>query len=195
MPSTLHTNGAKIESKITVTDIAAATIPTLLRLKRIQAIWRGLRLTIWPALLALSIFVVETADCPGYRVGRVLDKMGLKAQDTSELFFNDVKVPKANLIGAEGMGFIYLMQELPQERLGIAVNGVAMMEGALALTLDYVRERKAFGQTVADFQNTRFKLAEIKVRTTAVRMMVDQYLAEHLRRKLYRTTIEGDTPF
>ena len=94
-----------------------------------------------------SILMVETADLPGYRVGRVLDKIGLKAQDTAELFFEDVRVPVENLLGGEeGQGFYQLMSDLPYERAIIAVAGVAAMEGALALTLDYVKERKAFGK-------------------------------------------------
>jgi len=132
-----------------------------------------------------SILIVDTDNCPGYRVGRVLDKMGLKAQDTSELFFDEVRVPADQLLGGEeGKGFYQLMADLPYERLIIGLTALAAMEGAYEATLAYVRERKAFGQAIADFQNTRFKLAEIKARTTAVRLMVDQYLAEHLRRKL-----------
>jgi alkylation response protein AidB-like acyl-CoA dehydrogenase len=85
----------------------------------------------------------------------------MKAQDTSELFFQDVRVPKENLLGQAGMGFAYLMQELPQERLTVAIGGLASAEAALQWTLDYTRERKAFGKAIADFQNTRFKLAEM----------------------------------
>lgn len=131
----------------------------------------------------ISLFVVERG-MPGFERGRNLHKVGMKAQDTSELFFNDVKVPKANLIGAEGMGFIYLMQELPQERLGIAVNAVAQMEGALQLTLDYVRERKAFGKRVGDFQNTQYKLAEIHTKIEVARTYVDRCVELHLQKKL-----------
>ncbi len=131
----------------------------------------------------ISLFVVERG-MPGFERGRNLHKAGMKAQDTSELFFNDVKLPKESLIGAEGMGFIYLMQELPQERLGIAVNGVAMMEGALALTLEYVRERKAFGKRVADFQNTQYKLAELHTKTEVARTYVDRCIELHLQKKL-----------
>ncbi len=131
----------------------------------------------------ISLLLVERG-MPGFERGRNLHKVGMKAQDTSELFFNDVKVPKANLIGAEGMGFIYLMQELPQERLGIAVNGVAMMEGALALTLDYVRERKAFGKRIADFQNTQYKLAELHTKIEVARTYVDRCIDLHVQKKL-----------
>jgi alkylation response protein AidB-like acyl-CoA dehydrogenase len=131
----------------------------------------------------ISLFVVERG-MPGFERGRNLHKVGMKAQDTSELFFNDVKVPKANLIGAEGMGFVYLMQELPQERLGIAVNAVAQMEGALQLTLDYVRERKAFGKRVGDFQNTQYKLAEIHTKIEVARTYVDRCIELHMQKKL-----------
>lgn len=131
----------------------------------------------------ISLFVVERGML-GFERGRNLHKVGMKAQDTSELFFNDVKVPKANLIGAEGMGFIYLMQELPQERLGIAVNAVAQMEGALQLTLEYVRERKAFGKRVGDFQNTQYKLAEIHTKIEVARTYVDRCVELHLQKKL-----------
>lgn len=131
----------------------------------------------------ISLFVVERG-MPGFERGRNLHKVGMKAQDTSELFFNDVKVPKANLIGAEGMGFVYLMQELPQERLGIAVNAVAQMEGALQLTIDYVRERKAFGKRVGDFQNTQYKLAEIHTKIEVARTYVDRCIELHMQKKL-----------
>ena len=130
-----------------------------------------------------SLILVE-ADRPGFRKGRKLDKMGLKAADTAELFFDDVRVPVSNLLGEEGQGFSYLMTELAQERLIIAIGAAAKLEAMLAETLRYTKERRVFGQPLFDFQNTRFKLAEIKARATAVRMMVDQYLAEHLRRKL-----------
>ena len=121
-----------------------------------------------------SILIVETAGLAGYRVGRLLDKIGLKAQDTAELFFDDVRVPSNNLLGGrEGQGFFQLMSDLPYERLIIAVSAVAAMEGALAATLDHVRERKAFGQSVADFQNTKFKLAEVATITKVARSFVD----------------------
>ncbi|MBI3381818.1 MAG: acyl-CoA dehydrogenase family protein [Aquabacterium sp.] len=122
-----------------------------------------------------SILIVETQGCPGYSVGRVLDKIGLKAQDTSELFFDEVKVPACNLLGeVEGKGFYQLMGDLPYERLIIAVNALAAMEGAYEATLDYVRDRKAFGQPIGDFQNTRFKLAEVATQITVGRAFVDQ---------------------
>lgn len=138
-----------------------------------------------PALGAkgTSLLIMERG-MPGFERGRNLHKVGMKAQDTSELFFNDVKVPKDNLLGVEGKGFVYLMQELPQERLGIAVGAVAMMEGALQLTLDYVRERKAFGKKIADFQNTQYKLAEIHTKIEVARTYVDRCIELHMQKKL-----------
>jgi acyl-CoA dehydrogenase len=122
-----------------------------------------------------SILLVETAHAKGYRVGRVLDKIGLKAQDTSELFFDDVEVPAENLLGgAEGQGFFQLMSDLPYERTIIGVLAAAAMEGAYQATLQYVRERQAFGQPIADFQNTRFRLAEIATTCKVARAFVDQ---------------------
>ena len=122
-----------------------------------------------------SILIVDTVDCEGFRVGRVLDKLGLKAQDTSELFFDNVRVPVANLLGgAEGQGFYQLMGDLPYERMIIAVSAVATMEGALAATLAYVNERQAFGKPIAQFQNTRFKLAEVATQVTVGRAFVDR---------------------
>ena len=122
-----------------------------------------------------SILIVETSNCVGYRVGRVLDKLGLKSQDTSELFFDDVAVPAANLLGGvEGQGFYQLMGDLPYERLIIGVTALAGMEGAYQATLDYVRERKAFGKPIADLQNTRFKLAEVATQIQVGRAFIDR---------------------
>ena len=121
-----------------------------------------------------SILMVETRNLEGYRVGRILDKMGMKSQDTAELFFENVRVPAANLLGgAEGQGFYQLMGDLPYERALIAVAGVGAMEGALAETVRYVKDRKAFGRTIAEFQNTKFKLAEIATKTRIARVFVD----------------------
>ena len=131
----------------------------------------------------VSLLLVE-ADRPGFRKGRKLEKMGQEAGDTAELFFEDVRVPAGNLLGEENLGMRYLMQELAQERFVIAVGAAAKMEAMYDETVRYTRERLVFGKPLIDFQNTRFKLAEIKTRTTAVRMMVDQYLVEHLKRKL-----------
>ena len=136
-----------------------------------------------------SLIVVETDDAPGFERGRNLDKLGQSAQDTSELFFNEVRVPTSNLIGAEeGKGFYQLMQQLPQERLNIAVQGCATIELALKLTIDYVKERKAFGQRLIDFQNTQFKLAECKTEATVARTFVDRLIGLHLEGKLDAAT-------
>ena len=131
----------------------------------------------------LSLFLVE-ANTPGYTRGTNLEKIGLKAQDTSELFFSDMRIPKENLLGQAGQGFIYLMGELPQERLSVAINAVANTESILQQTIDYVRERKAFGKPIASFQNTQFKLAEAATRLTATRVFVDRCLELHLQGKL-----------
>ena len=131
----------------------------------------------------VSLVLVET-DRPGFRRGRKLEKMGQRAADTAELFFDDVHVPVSNLLGEEGKGFGYLMQELAQERFIIAVGAAARAEAMLAQTIAYTKQRQVFGQRLFDFQNSRFKLAEVKSRVTAMRLMVDQYLAQHMQRKL-----------
>ncbi|NML32751.1 acyl-CoA dehydrogenase family protein [Paraburkholderia antibiotica] len=131
----------------------------------------------------VSLLVVE-AERAGFRRGRKLDKMGQQAADTAELFFDDVRVPVANLLGEENQGFGYLMQELAQERFTIAIAAAAKLEAMLDETIRYTKERIVFGKPLFDMQNTRFRLAEIKTRATAMRMMVDQYLGEHMRRKL-----------
>jgi acyl-CoA dehydrogenase len=128
-----------------------------------------------------SLIVVETDEVEGFERGRNLDKIGLKSNDTSELFFNDVRVPTSNLLGLEeGQGFIQLMQQLPQERLQIGTTAIAMIERALALTIDYVKERKAFGKPVMDFQNTQFKLAELKTEATIGRVFYNDCVARHI---------------
>ncbi len=130
---------------------------------------------------SMSILLVETENLGGFRVGRILEKMGMKAQDTAELFFEDARVPAANLLGGEpGKGLHQLMSDLPYERLIIALCGVAAMEGALTETLAYVRGRQAFGKAIADFQNTRFKLAEIASITRIARVFVDDCIARQL---------------
>jgi acyl-CoA dehydrogenase len=127
-----------------------------------------------PGAKGLSLIVVETAGNEGFRRGRNLDKIGLHASDTSELFFEDVVAPPENLLsGEEGQGFAQLMQQLPQERLIIAVGAVASMERAVKLTVDYTKERKAFGQPIIEFQNTAFKLAERKTEAMIARVFVD----------------------
>ena len=136
-----------------------------------------------------SILIVETENCPGYRVGRVLDKMGLKAQDTSELFFDEVRVPADRLLGGEeGKGFYQLMADLPYERLIIGLTALAAMEGAYEATLQYVRERKAFGQSIADFQNTRFKLAEVATEIQVGRAFIDRCVEQLVRGELDTAT-------
>ncbi|MCP3716695.1 acyl-CoA dehydrogenase family protein [Paraburkholderia sp. CNPSo 3281] len=133
----------------------------------------------------VSIVVVETDDLPGFRRGRVLEKMGQKGQDTAELFFDDVRVPCANLLGTEeGKGFYQLMQQLPQERMIIALGALSAMEKALDVTTAYVRERKVFGMSLLDMQNTRFKLAECKTHTTIARTFIDDCMAKVLRGEL-----------
>ena len=131
----------------------------------------------------VSLIVVEEGT-PGFSKGRKLDKVGLWAQDTSELFFDNVRVPAANLLGEENMGFKYLMQELAQERLVIAVRAASSIESFLERTIAYTRDRKAFGQTVFEFQNTRFKLAEAKAQAAMLRVYVDDCIAKHLKREL-----------
>ena len=128
-----------------------------------------------------SLIVVETDEVEGFERGRNLDKIGLKSNDTSELFFNDVRVPTANLLGPEeGQGFVQLMQQLPQERLQIGATAIAAIERALALTIDYVKERKAFGKAVIEFQNTQFRLAELKTEATIGRVFYNDCVARHL---------------
>ena len=152
----------------------------------------------------ISLVVVETDGLEGFERGRNLHKIGMEANDTSELFFNDVKVPVENIIGeAEGRGFYHLMEQLPQERLNIAVQGVAAAERGLKETLAYVKERKAFGKRVIDFQNTQFKLAEVKTKLTVARVFVNHCIGLHLKGQLdaatasmakyWVTDIQGET--
>jgi acyl-CoA dehydrogenase len=136
-----------------------------------------------------SLFVVETDDIDGFRRGRILDKVGMEAQDTAELFFDDMKVPADALLGEDtGQGFIQLMTELPQERLNIAVQGVAAMEKALRHTIEYVKDRKAFGQRIIDFQNTQFELAELKTIVTVCKVFTYDCAEKHLRGELDTVT-------
>jgi alkylation response protein AidB-like acyl-CoA dehydrogenase len=133
--------------------------------------------------LGFSLLVVERG-MEGFERGRKLDKIGLDAQDTAELSFTDVRVPSANLLGKAGKGLVYLMQNLPQERLSIAVMAAAAMEAVIELTLQYTKERKAFGKPIGSFQNSRFVLAELATEATAVRIMVDEFIRLHLDEKL-----------
>ncbi len=125
----------------------------------------------------ISLLVVERG-LPGFTRGRQLDKIGLKAQDTAELFFEDVPVPVGNLLGEEGQGFKYLMSRLPQERLSVAVIATAACETALELTVQYCKERTAFGQPIGTFQNSRFKLAEMATEVEVARVFVDRCIEE-----------------
>lgn len=136
-----------------------------------------------PAWKGISIVLVE-ADREGFARGRNLDKIGQDEADTSELFFNDVRVPMTNCLGEEGKGFIYLMSELPQERLSIAVSTQASAQRAFDDTVEFVRERKAFGKPILDFQNSRFVLADLKVKLQVGWAHLDWALARHLRKEL-----------
>jgi len=132
----------------------------------------------------ISLIVVE-ADRAGFSKGKPLKKVGMHAQDTCELYFRDVRVPQSNLLGAkEGMGFIMLMQELAWERLIIAILSVAGAEAAFKHTLEYTRSRKVFGKAVASYQNSRFKLAEMKAEIAIGQVFVDRCLELVLKRKL-----------
>jgi len=127
-----------------------------------------------------SLILVETKNLAGYRTGRILEKLGQKGQDTCELFFDNVRIPVANVLGGvAGAGFIQLMTELPYERAIVAVSGVATIERALALTVEHTRERMVFGKPLIDMQNTRFVLAEIKTEATVARVFID-YCIEQL---------------
>lgn len=132
----------------------------------------------------ISLILVET-DREGFSRGKNLDKLGWKAQDTSELFFDNVRVPASNLIGGvEGRGFYQMMEQLPQERLMQAVRATANLEAALEWTVEYTTERKAFGGSIADLQNTRFKLADVKTQAVMLRVFTDRCIELHLEGKL-----------
>jgi acyl-CoA dehydrogenase len=127
----------------------------------------------------VSLLLLETKDNPGFRVGRILEKVGQKGQDTCELFFDNAHVPLENVLGGvEGKGFAQLMTELPYERTILGVAGVAAIERALQLTVEYTRERKAFGQALIEMQNTRFVLAEIKTEATIARVFIDRCIED-----------------
>ena len=131
----------------------------------------------------VSLFVVERG-MPGFERGRKLDKIGMPSQDTAELFFTDVRVPIENRLGNEGEGFTYLTANLAQERLSIAITGVAVARQALAWTLDYVKERKAFGASIGSFQNTKFVLAEVATEVEVTQSFVNDCVAELLEDRL-----------
>ena len=161
-------------SKIFITNGGSATLLMLVTRTNTEDRKRG-----------LSLIMVETEDLPGYRVGRVLDKMGMPAQDTAELFFEDVRVPVDCRRGTEeGLGMSQLMGDLPYERLVIALCGVAAMEGAVAETAKYVKERKAFGQVIGQMQHIRFKLAECATVTRVARTFVDDCIVKLVAGKL-----------
>ncbi|MGA2550555.1 MAG: acyl-CoA dehydrogenase family protein [Burkholderiaceae bacterium] len=137
----------------------------------------------------ISLFLVETQDCPGFKVGRLLEKIGLFAQDTAELFFDQVRVPPESLLGGvEGQGFFQLMSDLPYERLIIGVTALAAMEGAFEATLAYCRERQAFGHAIAEFQNTKFKLAEIATEIKVGRAFIDRCVEDLVSGRLDTAT-------
>ena len=133
----------------------------------------------------MSLIVLETDGAEGFQRGRNLDKIGLKAGDTSELFFDNIAIPPENLLGGEeGQGFYQMMKQLPQERLIIGCGAVGAMEGAVSRTVQYCKEREAFGGPLTQFQNTRFKLAEVKTKTTVSRAFLDECITEHLNGNL-----------
>ena len=137
----------------------------------------------------VSLMVVETEGAAGFRRGRKLKKLGMDAADTSELFFEDVKLPAEALLGeSEGQGFAQLMTELPQERLIVATAAVGMIERALGLTIDYVKQRKAFGKAIIEFQNTQFVLAECKSEATIGKVFHDHCVERHIKRELDTVT-------
>ncbi|MBV9840061.1 MAG: acyl-CoA dehydrogenase family protein [Sphingomonadaceae bacterium] len=136
----------------------------------------------------VSLILVD-ADTPGYKKGRNLDKVGMHSADTSELFFEDVRVPITNCLGAEGQGFVYLMSQLPQERLGIAIGAHAAAQRAFDEAVSFTKDRKAFGKTVFEFQNTKFTLADMKSQLQVGWAHLDWALARHIRGEL--TTAEA----
>jgi acyl-CoA dehydrogenase len=142
-----------------------------------------------PGARGISLIVAETADLPGFERGRVLEKIGMHGQDTRELSFVDMRVPVANLLGGvEGRGFVQLMQQLPQERLIIAVSAAAVAEAAVRQTISYAKEREAFGEDLFSFQNTRFVLAECAADALAARTLVDSCITRHVAGELDAAT-------
>jgi len=134
-----------------------------------------------------SLILVETGT-EGFSKGQNLKKVGMKAQDTSELFFENARVPQTNLLGEENKGFIYLMQDLPQERLSVAITGISAAESILEQTVEYTKERKAFGKPISALQNTQFKLAELSTELTSARVFLDRCLELHIEGKLDTVT-------
>ena len=137
----------------------------------------------------ISLMVVETDDAQGFRRGRKLKKLGMDSADTSELFFEDVSLPAESLLGIEeGQGFYQLMKDLPQERLIVSIHAVSMIERALGLTIDYVKQRQAFGKKIIDFQNTQFVLAECKSEATIAKVFLDHCIERHVKGELDTVT-------
>ena len=133
----------------------------------------------------ISLVVVETKDLQGYRVGRMLEKVGMHGQDTCELFFDDIRVPARNLLGGEeGRGFYQMMEQLPYERMGVAVSATAVTEHAVSITIKHSKERTAFGKALIEFQNTRFKLAECKAQAHIMRVFLDNCIQRLIAGKL-----------
>jgi len=141
-----------------------------------------------PPHRGISLFVVE-AGTPGFKKGKKLRKIGQHANDTSELIFEDVRVPRTNLLGEEGKGFYYLMEKLQQERLLVAIQCMASAEKMLELTIDYVKQRQAFGTTISNFQNTQFKIAEMATELQIGRAFVDRLILEHMKGKSIVTEV------
>jgi acyl-CoA dehydrogenase len=135
-----------------------------------------------PKHKGVSLLVIER-DAPGFSRGRKLNKVGLHCQDTAELIFEDCRVPKENLLGEEGKGFLYLMEKLQQERLLVAIGAQTASEVMLKMTIDYVKSREAFGRPVSQFQNTQFKLVEMATEIEMGRAFLDQLIAEHIEGK------------
>jgi len=136
----------------------------------------------------MSLLMVETKEVSGYSVGKAFEKVGMTELDTCELFFNDVRVPVSNLLGSEGKGFSQMVQQLPYERLSIAVGAVAMAERAVSITARYVKDRIAFGKQLLDFQNTRFKLAECKTDVQIGRVFIDNCVERFIKGQLDAVT-------
>ena len=128
----------------------------------------------------ISLFLVDTS-LPGFSTGKPIEKIGQHSSDTGELFFENMRIPADSLLGEEGQGFVYLMRELPRERLGCAVQAIGHAQGALDITCEYVKERKAFGQTVSQFQNTRFKLAQCQTDLELSRALLEKHMDKYKR--------------
>ncbi|WP_299773620.1 acyl-CoA dehydrogenase family protein [uncultured Pseudoteredinibacter sp.] len=128
----------------------------------------------------ISLFLVDTS-LPGFNRGKSIRKIGQHSSDTAELFFENMRIPANALLGEEGKGFIYLMEELPRERLGVASQAVGAADGAIALAVDYTKDRKAFGQSISQFQNTRFKMAECQAKVETVRALLEKNMDKYER--------------